>query len=158
MAGLGHLPMCPRALLGCTCGKKAVVGGRVLWLWRGPEGPAWPPGRHSWSQNLETPAWRYHLCTRQVPPSCKQSESWALWDGWAVATRQDSGLPLGPRQLTALAGFSFIVPTNTDTSFPVCMAAITHVGTQLHRHTSTNKGAFPHRSCPLGDKLRSVTL
>ena len=26
MAGLGHLPMCPRALLGCTCGKKAVVG------------------------------------------------------------------------------------------------------------------------------------
>ena len=35
----------------------------VLCLWRGPEGPAWPPGRHSWSQNLETPAWRYHLCT-----------------------------------------------------------------------------------------------
>ena len=43
-------------------------------------------------------------------------------------------------------------------SFPVCMAAITHVGTQLHRYTSTNKGAFPHRPCPLGDKLRSVTL
>ena len=36
------------------------------------------------------------------------------WDGCAAATRQDSGPPLGPRQLTALAGFSSIVPTNTE--------------------------------------------
>jgi hypothetical protein len=58
---------------------------------------------------------------RQVLPSCKQSESWALWDGWAAATRQDSGPPLGPRQLTALAGFSRIVPTNTDTCHFRCV-------------------------------------
>ena len=30
MAGLGHLPMCPGALLGCTRGKKAVVGGGTV--------------------------------------------------------------------------------------------------------------------------------
>ena len=33
---------------------------------------------------LETPTWRHPLRMRQVPPSCKQSESRVLWDGWVV--------------------------------------------------------------------------
>lgn len=42
------------------------------------------------------PARRYLLHMKQVPPSCKQNESWALWDGQAAATRQDSDLPPTP--------------------------------------------------------------
>ena len=42
------------------------------------------------------PARRYLLHMKQVPPSCKQNESWVLWDGQDAATRQDSDLPLTP--------------------------------------------------------------
>ena len=71
--------------------------GRGLWLRRGPESAAWPPGRRSWSQSLETPTRGYHLRMKQFLPSCKQSESRALWDGQAAATWQDIGPPPGPK-------------------------------------------------------------
>ena len=72
---------------------------------------------------------------KQVPPSCKQSESRALWDGRAVATRQDSGPPPGPRLLRALAGLSCMAPTNTDTCHFWCVRLPVHMRARIYIDT-----------------------
>ena len=101
---------------------------------------------------------------KQVPPSYKQSESRARWDGWTVAARQDSGAPPGPRLLRVLAGLSCMAPTNTDTChfwcvrLPVHMQAHIYIDTPICRHAHMNKGAFLHWPCLLGDETESTTL
>lgn len=104
-----NLPMCPRALLGYTRGRKA---GRDWGPWRGPCSPAWSPGRRFWSQSLETLPGG-NICARGRS-RLQAGVSHGRFGMSVMPLRQDSGPPLGQRQLTVLAGLSQHQPTNTD--------------------------------------------